>query len=179
MSGDRRRRAFTMLEVMVATLILVLGIIPVYNLMTVQSGQARFNRDREFSAALASRVLARLRAMPSDELGRLREDAAAMKTFLAADPILHPFLDETVAKDASPLLEEWETDMERTQGRFETTVTMDPLEATMKEGPFDVVVEVSWNERLAAGAKEVRRSFVLAQVLGSPWLPTGKVGATK
>lgn len=166
-----------MLEVLVATLILVLGIIPVYNLMTVQSGQARFSRDREFAASLAGRVLARLRSLPAAEIAALRSDDARRGAFLESDPILHPALDDKTRSDLPPELATWQADLERCQGRFETLLTLEPLDGGADTGPFRAVVEIRWDERVAVDADQKKRSFFLGQVIGVPWYATGKAPA--
>ncbi len=174
MKSLRRERGFTMLEVLVATLILVLGIIPVHNLMIVQSGQARFNRNREFAAAMASRILARLRSMPAAGLSEIASDSSKLTEFIDKDPVIHPDLD-TRTKDTDPIVEEWEKDQLRVLGRFDTSLELETLDPSATKGPFKAVVEIAWDERVGGGAAKKRRTFVLAQVLGNPWLPTGKL----
>ena len=164
-----------MLEILVATLILVLGIIPVYNLLTAQSGQARFNRNRSFAASLAQRVLTRVRKLPPGFLKKLEASAPDAEKFVESDPILNPAKDELSAPNDEDVEKLANAD-EQFVDRFTRTLTVE--EDSDNPGVFRAFVVIKWMERLGPGAKIQERQLKLGQVVASSFLPTGKVKRT-
>ena len=164
-----------MLEILVATLILVLGIIPVYNLLMAQSGQTRFNRNRSLAASIATRILARVRKLPPGYLKKLEASAPDAEKLVEEDPVLNPSKDELNPPTDEEIVKMSEG-YERAVGRFKRTLTVE--EDTDNPGMFRAFVVVKWDERLAPGAPTVEREFKLGQVVASSFLPTGKVRKT-
>lgn len=170
----KARTGFTMLEILVATLLLVLGMIPIYNMFIAETAQVRFNKDRSLAAALAGRILTRLRQLPPAVLKRIETDADG---FLAKDPIYAVDLDKDAEGAKDKLVQEW-TGVDKTaRDRFTVKLSLKEVDDLYKGTPNAsriAIVNVTWKEKLGPQAEEKDREFALAQVLASPFFPIGK-----
>lgn len=63
-----RRQAFTFMEVTVAVIILVVGLLPVYSIMQGGAKRARYNKIRAFAASLAQNTIERIRGYSLEHL---------------------------------------------------------------------------------------------------------------
>lgn len=93
----RRHAGFSLLEVLLATCVLVLALLPIINLTVENTRKTRFNRERSIAFLLASQVLERFRGEPFVALKANLADAAAGASKIEADPLLTP-----AASDAQP-----------------------------------------------------------------------------
>jgi len=97
-----RRPAFTFMEVMVAVIILVVGLLPVYSIMQGGAKRARYNKIRAFAATIVQNWIERLRPCSLEYLdGNWGTDwQSAAQEMLDQDSILIPRQgDPTVPQD--------------------------------------------------------------------------------
>jgi type II secretory pathway pseudopilin PulG len=93
----RRQAGFSLLEVLLATCVLVLALLPIVNLTIENTRKTRFNRERSLAFLLATQVLERYRGEPFAALKGGLADASAGASKIEADALLTP-----PASDAPP-----------------------------------------------------------------------------
>lgn len=85
-----RRRGLALLEVLLATCVLVLALLPLVNLSVENTRKTRFNRERSLAFLLATQVLERYRGEPFAALVAGLPNAAAGAAKIEADALLTP-----------------------------------------------------------------------------------------
>jgi type II secretory pathway pseudopilin PulG len=123
----KRIQAFTMVEIMIAVVILVLGFMPIYSMMQAGTKRARFQKIRAFGLSLAQNYLERVRGCslmyldadgPIFDAGQLQGvpnlwagGPGGVIDLFAKDPLLNPKAgNEGVPGDdeMKALIEHWE-----------------------------------------------------------------------
>jgi len=176
-------QGFTLVEIVVVVLILMVGIIPIYESMVRGSQRTRFNRKRTFAASLASNVVEIYKNL---NLEQLEKDAGSIENYLkpqdtGGDPILSWWSSEPVKKamaanpDLKKSLEElakgYKTELRRYKIEFDYAAESSSGSAT--KGRLAVLkVQVKYKVQ-QAGERE--RKVTSSLIVSRPHFPTGKL----
>ena len=176
----RSTRAFTFAEIVVVTLVLMLGIIPIYQTMVSQSEQTRFSRQAAFAAAVATNVVEIYKRLSIKDLNKAQADgkfASPLKGDAPdADPILFPWNNEQLrpfldAGDSSlgELMKAYRKEMDK----YTIKVTVTPGEGAHADRYCKVQALVSYEVRQNSGSRTNQVPAVM--LLTDPCFPKGKI----
>ena len=171
----RRSRAFTMAEIVITILILMIGIIPVYESLVKGSKSTRFNRRRTFAASIANNLTEILKKMHITELVAKAGDIGTIygKADQCKDPLVAPWEDPKIQKlmDANPKFKATMEGYQKELKYYEIlpTVIEDP---TYPERMCTVQIRVTYV--LPEMGANKYKTVASAMVLTDPTFPAGK-----
>jgi len=183
-------RAFTMIEIAIALVLLAVALIPIVGVFLSSSEETRANKNRSIAAVLAASVLERCRHMRPEVLRSVKDWASVQevqtqKSAMTAGPDVPSW----ISKDA--LVSPW-TDSQQTsnsflkefgsivQGRFRRFCSLVAYNAKAGEntpmGENDrsgwLSVTVVWTEKTAGVSRTV--SYSLSTLVSDPIFPLGR-----
>ena len=176
---NSRSRAFTMAEIVITILILMIGIIPIYQSLVKNSRTTRFNRRRTFAASIANSMTEILKKM---HIKKLVEEAGNIGTIYSKadqckDPLICPWEDPKIQAlmDANPQFKATMDGYKKELKYYEIlpTVIEDP---TLPERMCTVQVRVTYE--IPEMGKARFKTVANAMVLTDPTFPAGKALST-
>jgi prepilin-type N-terminal cleavage/methylation domain-containing protein len=180
-----RRRAFTLTEVMVVVIILMIGIIPIYDSMVTGAKRTRFNRRRNFAASICNNAVEIFKKMNIKTLVEKKDDDKLKKLVMhnpgapstcyniVLCPWLNPQVKEYMELDSTifkQLVNEYEVEFRAFQVLGKVT---ESDIAALKNKLINFQVQVSYKD-LDNESKELKR-LAAAMILTDPCMPAGKL----